>query len=301
MRALSILSRSFIAASLTRLPIRATHAAGPTAVSISTAFDAGNIELVGQDASTVRLRIMPDPYTELEQKQHMQWFAFRSTADGPRDVTYAIENAGEASFPEAWPGSQVVASVDRKTWARVESTSYDADTGTLSWNWHSPAPAASVYFAYFDLYPYERQLDLVARCASMTRDGGAPNLRVGTLGQTLDGRELDVITVGTGPLQAWVIHRQHPGESQAGFFAEGLLTRLLGLESEGVVDGLVSRLLTQFTFHVVPCMNPDGAARGYLRVNAGGANLNREWAATGDYAAPTLERSPEVPPHRAAA
>jgi murein tripeptide amidase MpaA len=42
-------------------------------------------------------------------------------------------------------------------------------------------------------------------------------------------------------------------------------------------------------------MNPDGAVRGYLRTNARGANLNREWASSSkDYPAPTLERSPEV-------
>ncbi len=35
-------------------------------------------------------------------------------------------------------------------------------------------------------------------------------------------------------------------------------------------------------------MNPDGAVRGNLRTNAGGANLNREWAA------PSMDKSPEV-------
>eukprot|EP00966_Prymnesium_polylepis_P108408 2509686-Prymnesium_polylepis.2 len=65
-----LLSKSFIAATLTRPIIRATHT--PAAVSISAAFDAGNIELISQDAQTVRLSIRPDPYTELEQKQHMQ-------------------------------------------------------------------------------------------------------------------------------------------------------------------------------------------------------------------------------------
>jgi murein tripeptide amidase MpaA len=40
--------------------------------------------------------------------------------------------------------------------------------------------------------------------------------------------------------------------------------------------------------HVVPNMNPDGSCRGHLRTNAAGVNLNREWAA------PSLERSPEV-------
>lgn len=41
-------------------------------------------------------------------------------------------------------------------------------------------------------------------------------------------------------------------------------------------------------------MNPDGTTRGHLRTNAVGANLNREWAPTGNYIAPSLERSPEV-------
>jgi hypothetical protein len=35
-------------------------------------------------------------------------------------------------------------------------------------------------------------------------------------------------------------------------------------------------------------MNPDGSARGHLRSNAVGVNLNREWQS------PSLERSPEV-------
>jgi murein tripeptide amidase MpaA len=37
-----------------------------------------------------------------------------------------------------------------------------------------------------------------------------------------------------------------------------------------------------------------GTLTGHLRTNASGANLNREWAATGDHQAPSLERSPEV-------
>jgi murein tripeptide amidase MpaA len=46
-------------------------------------------------------------------------------------------------------------------------------------------------------------------------------------------------------------------------------------------------------------MNPDGSAHGYLRCNAGGQNLNREWCDSilpdgTVYKAPSLERSPEV-------
>lgn len=35
-------------------------------------------------------------------------------------------------------------------------------------------------------------------------------------------------------------------------------------------------------------MNPDGSRRGYLRTNAAGRNLNREWET------PSEEHSPEV-------
>ena len=47
-------------------------------------------------------------------------------------------------------------------------------------------------------------------------------------------------------------------------------------------------LMTAATLRLVPNMNPDGVYRGYLRTNAAGANLNREWKE------PSLECSPEV-------
>ena len=225
--------------------------------------------------------------TELEGKTHLQWFYFRSTSSSANVIRYTIRNAGDVSFPKAWTGYQVCASTDRKTWTRVASTHYDADTGALSWDFDH-AQSHSVYFAYFDPYSYERHLEFVSRCAAV-----GPAARVRSLGQTLDGRELDVVEVGEGPLDVWVIHRQHPGESMASFFAEGLLERLLGLPG-GAADGLATQLRRACTFHIVPHMNPDGATRGHLRTNACGANLNREWATTGDYEAPTLARSPEV-------
>ena len=83
--------------------------------------------------------------------------------------------------------------------------------------------------------------------------------------------------------KVWLIARQHPGEAMAEWFAEGFLERLL----DG--DDPVSRvLLARCVFYIVPNMNPDGAARGNLRTNAVGTNLNREWLQ------PSLARSPEV-------
>jgi murein tripeptide amidase MpaA/SAM-dependent methyltransferase len=292
-------------AASSRAPLRhptTVTAAPASSVSVSSSFDSGNGRLVFAEGDLVTVRIEPDPATELEECRHLQWFAFRSTlatvavgrtpsANDERLILYEIDNAGLCSYASAWDGAEVCVSHDRRSWRRVPTTRYDASEGRLRWEWRHTPSQPTAYFAYFDVYTYERHLDFVARCAAAA---GAPGLRVSSLGQSLEGRDLDYITVGTGPLHAWVVHRQHPGEPQASFFAEGLLSRLLGLNSAGRVDELADRMLAAFTWHIVPLMNPDGACRGHLRTNAAGANLNREWAPTGEYDAPTLARSPEV-------
>ena len=275
-------------------------------VSISDAFDGGNgninrIETIN-DQLTVYVDMKNDPFTELEQVHHSQYFSFRSTVKGSsgKSVKYVLANAGDASYPSAWEGSTTFCSTTPSipsSWRRKLDTSYDTTTGELSWTHEhdSDSSSSSIYFAYFPPFSYDRHLHLIAQCEA------APSASVESLGQTLDGREMECITVGTGDKICWIIHRQHPGENMAEFYAEGLLTRLLGLGgNDYAVDGQVRDVLKMFTFYIVPNMCPDGAFRGHLRTNAQGQNLNREWCSTGSvgdddyYEAPTLKRSPEV-------
>jgi len=288
----------FVAGDSTHLALFST-----CTVSISDKYDGGSIEYVqtiekGRQTRVI-LRLRKDPYTKLEKRDHSQYFSFRSTVqladdDRPRLVEYVIANAMEASYEFAWEGSTVCTSTthsDPDSWTRILDTIYK--DGKLSWT-QEHTSSGSVYFAYYPPFSYERHLGLIAKCAA------AENALVMTLGQSLDRREIECIKAGNGPRIAWIIHRQHPGESMAEFYAEGLLTRLLGLQSAGSVDGMVRRALDMYTFYIVSNMNPDGAQRGYLRTNAYGANLNREWASSNTqfevdyYEAPTLEYSPEV-------
>jgi murein tripeptide amidase MpaA len=265
-------------------------------ISISDAFDGANIEMKEQKGDTILLHIKPDVYTELEKKEHSQYFCFRSTLSGLAEqttstVTYLIENADTVSYPQAWKGSTVFYTsnvVDADSWKRKLDTTYD-EHGNLSWT-HNHDRNGSVYFSYFPPFSYARHMDLLAKCTE------SEHARVETLGQTLQGREMECVQIGTGDTTCWIIHRQHPGECMAEYYAEGLLTRLLGLETNGQVDDTVRQVLKQFTFYIVPNMCPDGSVLGHLRTNAAGANLNREWATVegSDYQAPTLERSPEV-------
>jgi murein tripeptide amidase MpaA len=99
---------------------------------------------------------------------------------------------------------------------------------------------------------------------------------VESLGQSLDGREMECVKIGSGDKVCWITHCQHPGETMAEYYAEGLLSCLVGLDSGYAVDGMVSDVLKQYTLYIVPSMCPDGAFRGHLHTNAHGQNQNRE-------------------------
>ena len=197
-------------------------------------------------------------------------------------------NAGSSSYPAAWPGTWAVTSYDSRAEWRRTPTTYDSATGELCVE-VDPAGHSFLYVAYFAPFSYEQHLSLIEDCVAVKGPDGSPLCTVETLCTTKQGRELHKITCGSGPRQLWFIARQHPGESMAEWWAKGMLERLLSAD-----DDLARTLRTESTLHVVPNMNPDGAVMGHLRTNACGANLNREWAPTGDYMAPTLERSPEV-------
>lgn len=214
-------------------------------------------------------------------------------------MRYVVENAHEVSFPYAWPGTTVcytaqsLEGCDDDEWKRNTGTEYT--DGKLMWV-HTHTVGGSTFFAYYPPYTYNRHLKLISDCSSSpTKELVEYNPTVESLGQTTEGREMECISIGNGKLIAWIIHRQHPGETMAEFFAEGLLHRLFGLDSSGQLDDVTKQILTKYRLYIVPCMCPDGAVRGHIRTNGVGANLNREWAMIdSDYEAPTISRSPEV-------
>lgn len=236
-------------------------------LSVSSAFDGGNISLVAIDGDRVDLEIVKD-----HQSDFYQWFYFRLTGGGGRAIQLRIVNCAGAAYPMGWRDYRACLSEDREEWQRVD-TAYD--NGVLTIN---VTPSSdSVWIAYFAPYTMERHHDLVASVAAV------PGIEYRSLGQTLDGREIDYFRFEGGPLQIWLYARQHPGETMAEYWMEGALERLLDDS-----DPVIRRLLQKATFHVVPNMNPDGSFRGHLRTNAVGTNLNREWHA------PSLDKSPEV-------
>jgi murein tripeptide amidase MpaA len=241
------------------------------AIKISNNFDGGAIEVLrAEDAAHIELNIRKDSHADITQ-----WFYFRLQGAKHEPCSIRLLNAGKSTYPEGWEGYQAVASYDRETWFRVPTT-FDGACLHIE---HTPSES-SVYYAMFEPYPWDRHLKLVdsAQCA--------PRATLLDLGSSVEGRDMNVLVLGNEHRAAhkvWIIARQHPGETMAEWFVEGMLQALLDAHNPWA-----SKLLQNIVFYIVPNMNPDGSVHGNLRTNAAGANLNREWQA------PTMARSPEV-------
>ncbi len=237
-------------------------------LTISSAFDAGNIRLVNQHGDQLDLEIVKDRMSDF-----YQWFYFRLSGCEGREITLRITNCAGSAYPHGWPDYKGVLSLDREQWIRIEDTSFADGVLTMKLN----PPQDLVWIAYFAPYSMERHHDLVTQTAALH------GIEYRSLGKSLDGQDIDCLTIGDGPIKAWLYARQHPGESMAEWWMEGALEKLTD------EDDPVARVLRkECTFRVVPNMNPDGSRRGHLRTNAVGTNLNREWHA------PSEEKSPEV-------
>ncbi len=253
-------------------------------IRISSNFDSGAIEIasLATDGNDERmdLRIRRDSHQDFTQ-----WFYFRLQGARERACVIRFLNAGQCTYAAGWEGYRAVASYDGAQWFRVP-TSYRDGVMTVAFT----PERDSVWLAYFEPYGCERRLALLGRAQD------APHVRVVGLGSTSEGRDIDCLDIGVpqvvdGPnagqgapkRKVWIIARQHPGETMAEWFVEGLVERLIDAS-----DPVARAALVLADFHIVPNMNPDGSARGNLRTSATGANLNREWLV------PSMERSPEV-------
>lgn len=234
--------------------------------TVDSDFPGGRIEVIQlPKRGPIELAIAQDSASDVRQ-----WFAFRVGSQTSAERELVLSNAGQVTFPNAWPGYRVMASSDGRRWYRA-STQYDGESLSIR---HRPR-GPSTYYAYFATYSLAR-LDRLLEHVS-------PAAQVEHIGRSAQGRPLPVVRIGAGETAIWILARQHPGEIPASFAMEGLLRRLAASEDEAVAT-----LLQEATLYLAPLVDLDGAALGNMRTSATGVNLNRVWDV------PDAGQSPEV-------
>ncbi len=242
-------------------------------IQINSNFCGGSINLKSIHDSHIKLAIRNDTNSEFAQ-----WFYFQVNNIANKSLTLSIDRLDKTAYPEGWNGYNVCMSFDNINWFRTP-TIYDDKNKTIEWT--LTTVKNSVYFAYFETYNYAKHMQLIGFANSSSQC----NHQI--IGYTQLNYPLDLLHISNNFSQSkpaiWITARQHPGETMAEWFIEGLLEKLLNTS-----DSVATALLNQYDFYIIPNMNPDGAILGNLRTNSLGINLNREWLA------PTIEKSPEV-------
>src|SRR5687768_8918312 len=104
-------------------------------LSVSSAFDGGNIRLIAVEGDRIDLEIVKD-----NQSDFYQWFYFRISGAAGRKVELRIVNCGGAAYPLGWENYRACVSYDREEWERAE-TAYAAGVLTIR-----PQPRADSFW-----------------------------------------------------------------------------------------------------------------------------------------------------------
>jgi murein tripeptide amidase MpaA len=229
-------------------------------MQVSASFYGGNIEVLGTTSEKdVVLEIRPDPTPGFRQ-----WWYFSISSEPEEVKRLIISNAEQTLVPKGWSGYQAFRSPDNAVWSRVP-TLYAEGRLVIE---HVSA-VGPVWYAYFPPYLEVHRDGLLAFCRADARAS------VSALAQAGPEDVLDLVEIGSessDALHVWAVCRQHPGEVQASWWADGFLRRLLD-----PADADALSVLRRARLHVVPNMNPDGSRLGYHRCNRHGRNLNASW------------------------
>ncbi|HVN81474.1 MAG TPA: M14 family zinc carboxypeptidase [Terriglobia bacterium] len=172
-------------------------------------------------------------------------------------------------------------------WTRLQGAELTYDPQTCSLIIRHTFPSSPVYLAWSPPY-VPSDLDRFLRTVAGNR-----YCQVKTLGQSVEGRDLKMITI-TDPGVAnarknvvWMIGQQHAYEMVGGPICEGIVNALL-------VGNAPNPVLAKFVFNLVPIVNPDAIAHGGFRYNMHDVDLNRNWDDIAEGYADRTRPEPEV-------
>jgi hypothetical protein len=120
---------------------------------------------------------------------------------------------------------------------------------------------------------YHRRFKHTEVLALVNQRRNNPLYEVTKVGESFEGREINMMKVGNGPHKALLWTQMHGDEPTA---TMAIFDILNFLEAKGdSFDEVRKQLLANTTLYIVPMLNPDGAER-YQRRTAQGIDMNRD-------------------------
>ena len=242
-----------------------TNAAGAGRVSIDTSFENASPLTYERDADGTILISLQYDHERASPNRAAGHFHFQLRAEPGAKLTLEFKN-----LDNVWNGKlgsvakelkTVVVSVNGRDWKPLPTESLPDNRVRLSLE--MPGPRLLVA----RVEPY-RLSDLDRLLASIRKN---PVVNIATIGQTVQGRDLEIVRIGDpqAPHRVFVRARAHPWEAGSSWVVEGLVHRLLQDDAQ--------KFLKSYCVYLLPMANKDGVACGRTRFNLQGKDLNRNW------------------------
>ena len=260
-------------------------------IAFSTNFEAGNIGKV-EHLGDNHLQINVAGEEDQDGRNHQpSWFYVRLDGVAGRELTIDIGGLeGEYNYRKhdgsGHRNTLPSYSHDNEKWQPVDSSEWLENPSRIRIKLRPEADR--VWIARQPPYTVSRLEKLLGEFQAH------PALSRSVAGKTVAGRPLHLLTVtdpGTPDANKkviWLMLRQHSWESGTSWVGEGALRFLLSN------DANAQSLRRDRIFKIFPMADPDGVARGGVRFNKFGFDINRNW----DTAEPS--RMPEISAMRAA-
>jgi len=210
-----------------------------------------------------------------DRNRQASWYYFRVHGVEDQAITLELTKLlGEYNYK---PGAHAITaetrpviSYDRANWRHLtnEEVSWNEEATELILNFTPDQD--TVWVAHLPPYLLSDLENL------LTNYQDHPFLKKKSIGQTPQGRNLWQLTITNPEVQTeekkevWLMARQHSWEAGTSWAMEGIIHYLLdSAQANGLLDNI--------TFQIIPMADPDGVARGGVRFNEFGHDVNRNW------------------------
>ena len=239
------------------------------ATSIHADFEGGSLGKVeyvseGHYRSAVRGETDQD-----KRNRQASWYYFRVDGAAGKPTTIdLVDLPGEYNYAPnrgaITKDTIPVYSEDGRAWQHFSKTEYNSQVPYLRLRF----TPKSNRFWIAHVPPYTNR-----NLANLLRPN--PNMHRQVIGKSAGQRDLDLLTI-TDPAVpeeakrvVWLMFRQHSWEAGSSWVGEGAIRFLLSPEADAIRRTTI--------FKIFPMCDPDGVARGGVRFNANGYDLNRNW------------------------
>lgn len=232
---------------------------------INTNFEnASQLDWEVDSDGVVQVNLIYDHERSSPNRANGHWH-FQVIAEKGSDLTIVLKD-----FNNIWNGKRgipisektnTLVSADGKNWKVIKADLYKETQ--LKFQLHMET--GKMYVASVEPY---RISDLEKLLAEIKVN---PHIEVTNVGNTAEGRPLEIIRVGNpnAPHRIFLRARAHSWEPGGNWVVQGLIRSLLQKDA--------ARYRDRYCVYIMPMANKDGVARGRTRFNTLGKDLNREW------------------------